>query len=149
MLFIYLLLCCVLTGVSGQLPVDYGKYVEWERRTLYCDSTHDQINSGLCWLTVGKDGQPKPAKCNRELAKLQNNQEEVRFVCDIECDGADRDSVVSKYPNSNRHCVRWWSYNTQKIEDGYGKGKWYIWRNGLCAMDRISLEVHCGFPTTS
>lgn len=45
---------------------------------------------------------------NRILPKL------VRTVCNIQCKGADRDSVISKIPNSVHECVRWHNYNTLK-----------------------------------
>jgi hypothetical protein len=33
-------------------------------------------------------------------------------LCGLECRGADRDSVVSKTPASNRDCLRYHTYNT-------------------------------------
>lgn len=36
----------------------------------------------------------------------------IRTVCNIQCKGADRDSVISKIPNSVHECIRWLNYNT-------------------------------------
>ncbi|VDP23337.1 unnamed protein product, partial [Onchocerca flexuosa] len=66
----------------------------------------------------------------------------TRTVCDIQCTGADRDSVISKIPNSVHECVRWHNYNTLNKDD-----QWYIWRTGKCRNVTITFEVHCGFPT--
>lgn len=117
-----------------------------ELRTLYCDVSKDRLSSGPCWLTLGKDGAPRPAECRRELGRTPEGGEEALFTCDIGCEGADRDSVVSKYPNSNRNCIRFFTYNTRQEFTPGGKSRWVIWRSGACAMDRISLEVHCGYP---
>ncbi|KAE9418506.1 hypothetical protein Angca_000746, partial [Angiostrongylus cantonensis] len=60
--------------------------------------------------------------------------------CNIKCDGADRDSVISKSPTTNRQCVRFYTYNTERVNDG-----WVLWRLGPCAHESVVLQVHCGF----
>lgn len=49
---------------------------------------------------------PKPALCNREIVRNQSGNEELRFACNIECDNADRDSVIRldfKYITNNKY----------------------------------------------
>jgi hypothetical protein len=41
-----------------------------ERRILYCAPSKDGRHSGLCYLSVGKDGQPKIARCHDETVQL-------------------------------------------------------------------------------
>ncbi|KAI6205884.1 hypothetical protein M3Y94_00842900 [Aphelenchoides besseyi] len=140
---LFILLSCMIGTCSGL--IDYNRLVEWERRTLYCRPSANQVVPGECFLTVGKDGLPKPAACHREVVRNSKGDEELRFSCDIECNGADRDSVISKFPNNNRNCIRFFSYNSQKVESV--PAKWSIWRVNKCAMDEISFEIHCGFLT--
>jgi hypothetical protein len=83
-----------LVLVSLVEGVDYNKLARWERRTLYCEQSPNGIGPGHCYLTVGKDGTPKAALCNREVVRNQSGNEELRFTCDIDCQNADRDSVI-------------------------------------------------------
>ncbi|KJH43140.1 hypothetical protein DICVIV_10861 [Dictyocaulus viviparus] len=84
----------------------------WEMRTLKCEDT-------FCHLAVG-NGTFQEADCTLS--------------------GADRDSVISKSPTTNRMCIRFYTYNTQKTNNG-----WQLWRNGKCTDENITLQVHCGF----
>ncbi|KAK6752388.1 hypothetical protein RB195_003671 [Necator americanus] len=98
--------------------------VRWEKRTLQCDID-------ICKLAVRNDTF-KSADCTIHA--------DSHHSCNIECDGADRDSVISKSPTTNRECIRFHTYNTQRVADG-----WQMWRTGACAKERIVLQVHCGF----
>ncbi|KAK6022666.1 hypothetical protein OSTOST_11623 [Ostertagia ostertagi] len=99
--------------------------VRWEARTLKCDVDD-------CQLAVRNDSFAK-ADCTLNG--------EARHSCDIKCEGADRDSVISKSPTTNRKCIRFYTYNTEHSING-----WQIWRQGACAQESIVLQVHCGFP---
>ncbi|KAI1701727.1 hypothetical protein DdX_15899 [Ditylenchus destructor] len=143
-----------------QPKVDYNRLVEWQRRTLYCAPSPDGFRSGQCYLTVGKEGtegvQPKLVHCRDE--KIDSGKElrfgekktTTRTLCNIECDGADRDSVISKTPSWNRQCIRYHTYNTVQKQVVFGslpeQTEWWLWREGDCRLSEISLEVHCGFP---
>ncbi|TMS39560.1 hypothetical protein L596_006065 [Steinernema carpocapsae] len=135
--FVFLLLQFAFCDDSSE--VDYNKYVKWgesllyfknsvflEKRTLICGG------SGLCKLAVGNEGPMFDADCFTEMYRPLNlgrqrqqteDQMIERFVCDIACRGADRDSVISKIPSHNHNCVRFHSYNSlHRSED------WFIWR---------------------
>uniref|UniRef100_A0A183G0T0 ADAM_CR_2 domain-containing protein n=1 Tax=Heligmosomoides polygyrus TaxID=6339 RepID=A0A183G0T0_HELPZ len=90
-----------------------------QERTLKCDANESTIETAL-FLTIPAD---------------------ARHSCDIKCKGADRDSVISKSPTTNRRCIRFYTYNTERVSDG-----WQMWREGPCAKESIILQVHCGFP---
>ncbi|PIC14635.1 hypothetical protein B9Z55_026876 [Caenorhabditis nigoni] len=103
----------------------------WEPRTLQCLSKD-------CKLSKNADQTGLvPANCS--FSGKSGNPE---IECDIECDGAERDSVISKKPTDYRYCNRFFTYNTRKTSDG----KWTIWRNGTCAIANITMTVHCAFP---
>ncbi|KAI6243717.1 hypothetical protein M3Y99_00035000 [Aphelenchoides fujianensis] len=110
-----------------------------DRRTLYCRASQNRVVPGECFLTVGKDGTPKPATCGREEKK--NSASSATWSAK-EPIGIP---VISKYPNTNRNCIRYFSYNTRQEEGA--RSRWTLWRSSQCAMDEIALEVHCGFPT--
>ena len=64
-------------------------------------------------------------------------------LCNLYCDGAERDSVISKYPNSNRRCLRWlgefifgWRWNWTII-DSSPTTLWRRMRSGSCGEVRI------------
>ncbi|KAK6040817.1 hypothetical protein COOONC_21678 [Cooperia oncophora] len=99
--------------------------VRWESRTLRCIVDD-------CLLAVRNESFTK-AECTLN--------EDARHSCDIKCQGADRDSVISKSPTTNRKCIRFYTYNTERSLHG-----WQLWREGQCAKENIILEVHCGFP---
>ncbi|VDL73611.1 unnamed protein product [Nippostrongylus brasiliensis] len=96
-----------------------------EERTLKCDIDD-------CQLAVRNDTFKK-ANCILNV--------DAQHTCDIKCEGADRDSVISKSPTTNRRCIRFYTYNTERQGNG-----WQIWRKGACAKEKIVLQVHCGFP---
>ncbi|CAL2047071.1 unnamed protein product [Caenorhabditis brenneri] len=100
----------------------------WEPRILSCQKS-------TCHLQKSEQDPPKNATCTT-VTQGQT------ITCDIECDGAQRDSVISKKPTDFRYCNRFFTYNTQKSADG----KWFIWRNGTCAEANITMTVHCAFP---
>lgn len=79
-----------------------------------------------------------------------SGETDTRTLCNIECRGADRDSVISKVPSWTRECVRYFSYDTSREplpkQFGNSAREWYLWRGGQCRLMEISLEVHCGFP---
>nr|CAD2152174.1 unnamed protein product [Meloidogyne enterolobii] len=124
--------------------------IEWKRRILYCSPSKDGKHSGQCYLTVGKEEKPKLAKCHEESFKLETGEIEGRTSCNIECRGADRDSVISKVPSWSRECIRYFSYDTSReaLPKQFGDfaREWYLWRGGKCRLMEMSFEVHCGFP---
>ncbi|KAL3985559.1 hypothetical protein ACH3XW_39120 [Acanthocheilonema viteae] len=136
--------------------IDFSKIVDWEKRTLTCfgDDIRDKADYGIiCKLAIADSAELLETECYDEIymeelfdgAKKSNNKilpKRIRTVCNIKCKGADRDSVISKIPNSVHECVRWYNYNTLKKDD-----QWYIWRSGKCRNATITFEVHCGFPT--
>lgn len=83
------------------------------------------------------------------LFEIQGETEQ-RTMCNIECRGADRDSVISKVPSWTRECIRYFSYDTSREplpkQFGDSSREWFLWRGGRCRLMEISLEVHCGFP---
>ncbi|KAK5969242.1 hypothetical protein GCK32_018930 [Trichostrongylus colubriformis] len=109
---LFLLVSCVVRWVS-------------EERTLKCEVDD-------CHLAVRNNSFTK-ADCTLNA--------DARHSCDIKCEGADRDSVISKSPTTNRKCIRFFTYNTQQLASG-----WQLWRQGPCAQENIVLQVHCGFP---
>ncbi|CAP35998.1 Protein CBG18576 [Caenorhabditis briggsae] len=116
--------------ISFIFPADF-LYL-WEPRTLQC------LSKG-CKLSKNADQTGlSPANCSFS----GNSAENVFVECDIECDGAERDSVISKKPTVYRYCNRFFTYNTRKTSDG----KWTVWRNGTCANANITMTVHCAFP---
>ncbi len=128
-----------------------------ERRTLYCEASTNGLFSGKCFLTKGgSDGaEPQHAHCHEELHEdKESGVRGYRSYCDIECVGADRDSVISKFPSSSRECTRFHTYNTlnrrkegeKESADKTPSRSWFLWRSKQCRLMEISLEVHCGFP---
>ncbi|VDM76969.1 unnamed protein product [Strongylus vulgaris] len=65
--------------------------VRWEERTLKCDADD-------CELAI-RNNTFKPADCTLDA--------DSRHTCNIECEGADRDSVISKSPTTSRRCIRY------------------------------------------
>ncbi|EYC29133.1 hypothetical protein Y032_0006g2806 [Ancylostoma ceylanicum] len=112
-------------AVVAVLIVSTSAVVRWEERTLKCDVDD-------CQLAIRNDTF-KPAACFLNA--------DARHSCDISCEGADRDSVISKSPTTNRRCIRFYTYNTERSSGG-----WQMWRQGACAKETIVLQVHCGFP---
>uniref|UniRef100_A0AC35FZ52 Secreted protein n=1 Tax=Panagrolaimus sp. PS1159 TaxID=55785 RepID=A0AC35FZ52_9BILA len=136
MLLFFLISLISLNFAISQNNVNYyNTLIKWERRELTCESSKDGKTPGPCLLYYKNDSVGVPAKC-----RLITNS---RQSCDIDCKGADRDSVISKTPNNNHKCVRFYSYNSE-IEQL--TGKWNMWRSDACMLEKISLEVHCGFP---
>ncbi|CAI2353018.1 unnamed protein product [Caenorhabditis sp. 36 PRJEB53466] len=99
----------------------------WEPRTLKCERFD-------CFLLKNEQEGLKEAQCREEP--------DGKHICNLECDGADRDSVISKKPTDFRHCNRFFTYNTRKTSTG----EWWLWRNSTCAASNITLSVHCAFP---
>ncbi|CAE18008.2 DUF7808 domain-containing protein [Caenorhabditis elegans] len=98
---------------------------QWENRILKCENAN---------CSLQKTGEEfKPAVCEKDS--------NGKIACDIECDKADRDSVISKRPTDYRYCNRFYTYNAEKTSDG----KYVIWRSGKCAEANITLSVHCAF----
>lgn len=116
----------------------------WEPRTLKC-------LSGQCELSKSADQTGfVSADCSNgedfdENLKTKfglTNKTKI-IECDIQCDGAERDSVISKQPTDYRHCNRFFTYNSRHNPQ---TGKWYIWRSGTCATaQNITMTVHCAF----
>uniref|UniRef100_A0A7E4VQZ2 Secreted protein n=1 Tax=Panagrellus redivivus TaxID=6233 RepID=A0A7E4VQZ2_PANRE len=131
------LLFLALIVASYQNVVDYGNtLIKWERRELTCEASPDGKNPGACTLFRRHETTGTPANC-----QFMNGRD--RVGCDIDCQGADRDSVISKSPNNNHRCVRFYTYDSLLDE---ASKKWSIWRSDECLLQKISLEVHCGFP---
>lgn len=141
----------IILSVSLINCVDYSRIVKWEKRSLNCvDNDNKKINPS-CKLIIGDESNIMEAECFDEkfteqsfsssIKNLTVSADSTRTVCNIRCEGADRDSVISKIPNSAHECIRWYNYNTLKKGD-----KWFIWRSGKCRNLTITLEVHCGFP---
>ncbi|VDN00293.1 unnamed protein product [Thelazia callipaeda] len=82
---------------------------------------HDR--GSACKLAIRNDPKLLETDCYDEKfiensfanAKSNDTSISVRTVCDIKCNGADRDSVISKIPNFAYACIRWYNYNTLKI----------------------------------
>ncbi|CAG9536901.1 unnamed protein product [Cercopithifilaria johnstoni] len=146
----------LIAFINLVICTDFSKIVDWEKRTLTCfgNDIQNRADYGLtCKLAIADSAKLLETECYNEKyteesfieANKGNNRilpKLVRTVCDIQCKGADRDSVISKIPNSVHECVRWYNYNTLKRGD-----QWYIWRSGKCRNVTITFEVHCGFPT--
>ncbi|VDK88404.1 unnamed protein product [Litomosoides sigmodontis] len=138
--------------------IDLSRIVDWEKRKLMCfgGDIENRANFGaICKLAIGDNPMIFETECfdekyteesfNVTKPKQGNNSilpKHIRTVCNIQCKGADRDSVISKIPNSIHECVRWYNYNTFKKGD-----EWYLWRSGKCCNVAVTFEVHCGFPT--
>ncbi|CAD6198101.1 unnamed protein product [Caenorhabditis auriculariae] len=99
---------------------------DWERRILSCTQE-------VCFLYVNEEP-PHLANCTRS---------DERVSCDMECDGAERDSVISKNPTIHRKCTRFYTYNMERIR---GTERWALWRSSFCAKSNITFTVHCAFP---
>ncbi|KHN75290.1 hypothetical protein Tcan_13376 [Toxocara canis] len=151
---VVVLLSFVARNVFANDPedkVDYTKFVRWERRTLICRNRNVSNFTHLpadCRLKIGTDEREVSTKCFEEKFKQSSRDGRASFepttkrtLCDIKCAGADRDSVISKIPNAQYACVRWYNYNTLKRDE-----QWFMWRSGECRNLDITLEVHCGFP---
>uniref|UniRef100_A0AAF5PS36 DUF7808 domain-containing protein n=1 Tax=Wuchereria bancrofti TaxID=6293 RepID=A0AAF5PS36_WUCBA len=136
--------------------IDFSKNVNWEKRTLTCfgnDIQNGANYEAICKLTIADNMKFTETDCHDEeyteelFGETKKNSDKIsskriRTICNIQCKGADRDSVISKIPNSIHECVRWHNYNTLKKDD-----QWYMWRSGKCRNVTITFEVHCGFPT--
>uniref|UniRef100_A0AC34QK79 Secreted protein n=1 Tax=Panagrolaimus sp. JU765 TaxID=591449 RepID=A0AC34QK79_9BILA len=135
--FSVLLFINFLGYLLAQKSVNYGNtLIKWERRELVCESSANGKVPGSCVLFRRNETEPLKTQCSFDKGK-------ERHYCGIDCLGADRDSVISKSPNSNHRCIRFYSYDShldEKTKD------WSLWRSGKCLLEKISLEIHCGFP---
>uniref|UniRef100_A0A915PEX5 DUF7808 domain-containing protein n=1 Tax=Setaria digitata TaxID=48799 RepID=A0A915PEX5_9BILA len=123
---------CIVAFVNVVSPVDFSKLVNWEKRTLTCFGSDIQKTAHyrrICLLTIVDNPKLLETECYDEkyteesFGEAKKNKtfpRRVRTVCDIRCAGADRDSVISKIPNSVHECVRWFNYNTLKKGINYG-----------------------------
>uniref|UniRef100_A0A915B4X5 FHA domain-containing protein n=1 Tax=Parascaris univalens TaxID=6257 RepID=A0A915B4X5_PARUN len=152
--FVGILLALIVRNIIAndvEDKVDYSKVVRWERRTLVCRTRNANNSTHLpadCRLKIGKDGTEVSTACFVETFEQRSlgGRKSIAFsnkrtLCDIQCKGADRDSVISKIPNSLHDCIRWYNYNTLKRD-----GRWFMWRSDKCRNLDVTLEVHCGFP---
>ncbi|KAF7629158.1 hypothetical protein Mgra_00009309 [Meloidogyne graminicola] len=130
---------------SNEQNIFKNMLIEWKRRTLYCSPSKDGKHSGQCYLTVGKEGTPKLAKCHEESIQLLTGETEGRTSCNIECRGADRDSVISKVPSWNRECIRYFSYDTAREElpkqFGDSPVNGFFWRGGKCRLMEMRKKL--------
>ncbi|MCP9260724.1 hypothetical protein DINM_004102 [Dirofilaria immitis] len=108
--------------------IDFSKIVNWEKRTLTClgDDIQNEFNDeSICKLTIADSTKLLETECYDEEYLEESFDERrrnskrilpksIRTVCNIQCVGADRDSVISKIPNSVHECIRWYNYNTLK-----------------------------------
>ncbi|CAJ0604411.1 unnamed protein product [Cylicocyclus nassatus] len=97
--------------------------VRWEERTLKCDADD-------CQLAI-RNNTFKAAECTLNA--------DSRHICNIECEGADRDSVISKSPTTNRRCIR----NLGRAQQELMKGCEDIEgiELALCIVDRYASDL--------
>jgi hypothetical protein len=50
-------------------------------------------------------------------------------------------NAISKEPNNNHLCNKYYNYQIEKRDDEY-----YLWRSGSCVNQSIQILVHCRFP---
>uniref|UniRef100_A0A0R3S2C5 ZP domain-containing protein n=1 Tax=Elaeophora elaphi TaxID=1147741 RepID=A0A0R3S2C5_9BILA len=148
-------------------------YISDEKRTLTCFGNDIQNGDDygiVCKLAIADSSKLLETECydetyveepfreaNSEYLKRQieaNNTDKIpleraRTVCNIQCDGADRDSFTNASDGIIiTPCEK--LYRLSDIANAFllfSGEQWYIWRSGKCRNVTITFEVHCGFPT--